>query len=156
MMESYNLQTDEFTLIAESVLNKVEEEKRLLNAIKKGDMRPFTVVMKSIIKHEFTWGDHLKRYLYQAVKLGQITVQKPWSDMDDWSQDDVIQLLQKIFEENEMEDRELRTNCLPTLRSLPSGTELRFRPTMPKKNKGTFLMMLTLPPFVRNLLKAVS
>ena len=105
MMESNCLQPDEFTLIAEFVLNKVEEEKRLLDAIEKGDMRPFTAVMKSILKHEFTWGDHLKRYLYQAANAGQLTLQKPWVDMNDWSQDDVIQLLQDIFRINEMEDR---------------------------------------------------
>ena len=51
---------------------------------------------------------------------------------------------------------ELKATYFPTLRSLPKGTELKFPPTMPKKNKGTFLMTLTQPPSVRNLLKAVS
>lgn len=60
---------NDFTLIATDLLRDVEENKEVLEAIKKGDSAKFNEILKGIIENKLTWGDHIARYIYRKTGM---------------------------------------------------------------------------------------
>lgn len=104
------LHADWYTLRAESQLKRVEENRELQQAIKEGDQEKFNEIMEGILKNKRTWGDHIKRYIFDRIGEGNMSrffdwVSEDGMNIDDITQENMMEFIKKAFADNGMKNQ---------------------------------------------------
>lgn len=97
-MES--IKAHEYTRIAEVKLRKVEQNEKIRKAIYDGDQEEYIRVMEYASRYEVTWGDHIKRYIYE-----QMVEKDPELKIENMSDDFVMDFIKRAFKDNGMTNR---------------------------------------------------
>ncbi len=111
-MKEYS--ADCYTLRATVKLRTLEEDKTLQQALQDGDQKKFIEIMKGILENTLTWGDHIKRYIYDYIVGGDMEnkfrKQFKWIDEDGVAFEGVTdenrrEFIKKAFKDNGMRNR---------------------------------------------------
>lgn len=95
-MEQFN--ADAYTLKAEVHLRRVEENEQLQQAIKDGNQKIFNEIMENSVKYKLTWGDHIKRYIFDCISDGNMKI-------EEITREQVVEFIKKAFADNGMKNR---------------------------------------------------
>lgn len=107
-MEQFS--ADAYTLIATEKLRIAEEDKTIQEALRNGDQEKFVEIMKSILENKKTWGDHIKRYIYDSVGGEALSKKFKWVSEDGVNfeaitEENIREFIKKVFRENGMRNQ---------------------------------------------------
>lgn len=128
LMEQFN--ADAYTLKAQVRLTRIEENKQLQQAIKEGNQEIFDEIMENAVDNRLTWGDHIKRYIFDCISDGTMKI-------EDITRKQMEDFIKKAFADNGMRDR----GSIDPEANTPLSAQLKNldKPVMKIKRKTCFL-----------------
>ena len=107
-MEQFS--SDAYTLIATEKLRVVEEDKMVQEALRNGDQNKFNEIMQGILDNKKTWGDHIKRYIFDSIGGEEMSKKFKWISEDGIefeaiTDENIREFIKKVFKENGMRNQ---------------------------------------------------